>query len=193
MELIYQLPDEKVKVAEIVSLIPEAWSWIDGKLLATRELYEQDAVAMNTQLFLSRSYLIKPTIRGSLDAPYEEQQSFTETFIEPRIIDVLLRGKLFSSIDFDTAGFEKSLPMHTVREIAREFILKGYKGQIGAYSGHQNNNQYDNPERLHISHYERKITLQWKREFLGSRKNLDDIIQGFRVLHFKRLQPRETE
>jgi hypothetical protein len=201
-KLIYELPEDKV--AKIINSIPSNWRWVDGFLIAPKKLYEEGKIAENTRLKISRFYSIKPTIIGYNDAPFEEEAERKEGLIAPKLTDILLKGKLFSSIHFDEAGFETAeYNIDTVKELAIGFIQKGYKGWIRGYSGYRNNNKYDNPEKLCISnsHTEESfdnpampphIELEWDKEYGGKRENLSKIINTIEKFGLKELQLQEA-
>lgn len=187
-KLLYELPTDNRKVAVIVDAIPSDWCWIDGFLGAPRLLYEQRRVAHNTGLLISRFYSIKPTIIGVDDVPFEDIYTLRERnqgLIVPQINDIVLRGKLHSSVRFDEAGFQTpQLPLSAVKELAREFILLGYKGWMSAYSAYKNNHKFDNPERVSFTHSHTPggtitnpsplpphISLKWDEKFGGIREN----------------------
>lgn len=201
--LIYELPEEKEKVAEIVDSIPSKWCWIDGGLTAPRSLYESGRIAKNTRLFLGRFYSIKPTLIGAHDVPYGEKfMGDKDKTVTPAIRDIVLEGKLVSSVRFDTAGFEThadGITVETVRELAAGFIRLGYKGCIQAYSGYDDNNRCDNPESFSLTHYttirsmfDREepphVRLDWDPKFCGKRENLEGMISVFSKMGLKELK-----
>jgi len=202
----YELPRKKEGVVEVVKAIPSGWSWIDGYLSAPRELYEQNQIAPNTKLVISRFNSIRPTIRGADDVPYEDSRVRRETKkdLNPSIIDIAIRRKLFSSVSFDEAAFQDDpMRMSALKKLIEGFIGLGYKGWIGAYSDHQNNNKYDNPETLSFQHFGQgssfmnpvelppHICLTWKEKHGGKRENLDEIIRVLEKLELKKFQPQE--
>ena len=204
-KLIYELPEDNIeKIAKCINAIPSNWSWVDGCLTAPKKLYEQGKIAENTRLNISRFYSIKPTIIGYNDAPFGEKAARKEGLIAPKLIDIILKGKLYSSIDFYEAAFETSeCNMDTVKELAIGFIEKGYNGVILAYSGYNDNNKYDNPERFGIStsHTEESfhspampahIKLTWDKEHGGKKENLKEIIKTIEKLGLKELKLQEA-
>ncbi len=195
------MPQDREAVAEIINSIPPNWCWIDGNLSATRELYHSGQVAENTQLFISRFYSIKPTIIGSDNVPYEDGYSMRERkegVILPKISDIILRKKLFSSVSFDEAAFEsRQISIDLVKELAEGFILLGYKGWIDAFSGYKDNSKYANPERFCLTHAPKKcgtgvlppnISLFWNSKFGGKRENLDRIVIRLEKLRLKQIE-----
>lgn len=204
--LCYELPQDREAVAEIVRAIPSNWCWIDGQLSATRELYQRGQIAENTRLFISRFYSIKPTIIGSDDVPYEDDGSARirkEGIILPKISDIILRKKLFSSVSFNESAFESNgVPMDLVKELAEGFIQMGYKGWIDAFSGYENNHKYDNPERFSLTYASERcgsvllppnISLCWNPKFGGKKENLDGIIIQLEKLRLKQIEIPEND
>ncbi|MEK6938714.1 MAG: hypothetical protein AABX04_06740 [Nanoarchaeota archaeon] len=203
-ELFYELPQDCEAVAEIVKSIPSTWCWVNGFLAATREMYESGQIAENTRLFISRFYSIKPTIIGVDDVPYENLNTLRDRkqgFV-PQISDVVLKGKLVSSVGFDEAGFENEIfSMNRVKELAAEFIQRGYKGWISAYSGYENNHANDNPEKFSLTHSSGKkgfetdssilpphVSLQWDPRYGGKRENLDGMVTRLEELGLRSLK-----
>lgn len=203
-QLLYELPEDREAVAEIVRAIPSGWRWVDGYLSAPRELYRSGKVAGNTRLVISRFYLIKPTIIGADDVPYEDEKSLRKTeqgLLIPRIADVILRGKLCSSVSFDEAGFKPGeISIDAVKELAGEFIRRGYKGRLHTYSGYQNNNKYDNPETFSFTHARTgggtivhprplppHISLEWDPRHGGKREHLESIIAELERIRVRQL------
>jgi len=205
-KLLYELPQDREVVAEIAKAIPSDWCWVDGCLSAPRALYESGQVAQNTRLSISRYHSITPTIVGVDDVPYEDEHYLRKRKqgIISQINEVVLKAKFFSSVSFDGAAFEtRDSSIDTVRELAAEFIKRGYKGWINAYSGHNRNNKYDNPERFSFTHAHTRggtitdptplpphISLQWEPKYGGNRENLDEIIAKLEKLG---LRPFEVQ
>ena len=204
-KIIYELPEDNIeKITKCINAIPSDWNWVDGFLIAPKKLYEQGKIAENTRLNIGRFYSIKPTIIGYNDAPFGKEEARTKGLIAPKLTDIILKGKLYSSVHFDEAAFETSeYNMDTVKELAIGFIEKGYKGRIEAYSGYRNNNKYDNPETLGIStSYTEKsfhslampahIELEWDKEHGGKKENLSKIIKTIEELGLKELKLQEA-
>lgn len=201
-EIIYELPEEKGGLIEIIDSIPSNWSWIDGGLTPTKQLYGIDKIAKNTRLRISRWYSIKPTIIGVDNVPFEEERGLRERkeFVIPDLFGALCEGKLFSSVHFDEAGFETpEISIGIVKKFVRYFLELGYKGWISAYSGYRNNHKYDNPERFHFSHYHQgtsvfgpelppHISLEWEEEYSGKKENLSQIIKKISSLNLKEIK-----
>lgn len=205
--LCYELPTDPDTVAYIVRAIPSGWKWIDGGLIAPRKLYEQGQIAENTRLSLSRFYSIHPTIIGAHDVPYEDQHALQRSkMIVPKIDDVTLRRKFFSSVFFHEAGFEtKEVTMDTLKELIEGLLRLGYKGSIHAFSGYRNNHKYDNPERFSFTHASTKggtfinpsplpphLSLAWHEEHDGKREHLDDLVHTIERVGLQELHPQEA-
>jgi hypothetical protein len=205
-KIYYEMPQKKEGVIEVVMAIPSSWSWVDGFLMAPKELYEQDQIALNTGLAVSRFYSIRPTIIGRDDVPYEDSlvRRKTKKDLNPSIIDIAVRRKLFSSVSFDEAAFQDHpLSMSALKKLILGLIGLGYKGWIQAYSDHKNNSKYDNPETLSFQHFGQgssfinpaelppHILLTWEEKHGGKRENLDEIIRVLERLELKKIQPQE--
>jgi len=207
-KLLYELPEKRKDLIEIVSSIPSYWSWIDGRLFATRELYNSGKIATNTRLFISRFYSIKPTIQGVHDTPYEDHpiDVIEGEIFGPKIHDVLFGGKLFSSVVFDEAAFDtpNKITMDMVKKLVEEFLRMGYMGWISAFSGFRNYNKYDNPESFNFQYGEREwptptskftaphISLEWNQEHFGKKENLEGILKVIKKLKLKEITLQNT-
>lgn len=198
-KLSYEFPSERKNVIELVRAIPSNWSWVDGYLYATKELYSSDRVAENTRLLISRFYSINPNIVGTDDVPFEEQDLRRERKprSNPKITDIVLRHKLFSSILFDEAAFETpEISIETVKELAEGFIGMGYKGWIHSYSGYRDNNKFANPERYYFNHdYQgspASVSVEWDEGNGGKKENLEGILKIIQSLSLKELKEIEV-
>jgi hypothetical protein len=191
-KIIYELPQEKEKVAEVIACIPSNWKWVDGYLSAPRDGSCQ--ISENTQLLISRFYLSTPTIVGRRSPSYKDWPLYRDWEREsklgliPKLGEIFIEKKLFSSIRFDEAAFEappfeeKQITMDDIRSLAQYFIKEGYMGWINAYSGHKNNYKYNNPERFALSHSDWLIKLEYCERYSGSKKNLEGIMENFSKL-----------
>lgn len=205
-KIYYEMPRKKEDVVAVVKAIPSGWSWVDGYLIAPRELYDQGQIALNTRLVISRFGSTRPTIVGKDDVPYEDSLNRRELKkdINPRIIDIAVKRKLFSGVSFAEAAFQdRPMQMAYLKELIEGFIGLGYKGWISAYSDHKNNSKYDNPETLSMQHFGDKacflnpvdlpphICLTWEEKHGGKRGNLDEIISTLEKLGLRKFQPQE--
>jgi len=191
-QIIYELPQEREKVVEIVKCIPSTSTWIDGYLIAPRDLYQRCQIAENTQLLISKPPY-QPnelTIIGADNVPYEDEHRDREKKeVYTNINDIVIKQKLFSSIKFQEAAYKtgKCLPeltMDAVKELIQHFIIKGYSGWITA------TDLYDNPDRFAIKHADRTIELMWGIDPHSPKRENLDIIVNFEKLGINRLYKR---
>ena len=189
--LTYKLPEDKETVARVVELIPPNWSTFSGVLRAPLAFYEKDKVAKDTQLVISRFYSVHPTIVGwKNDLPYEhwtlEKIVHTPKQCEPRLVDVLVRGKMFSSVLFDSPGYDEDVKLDVAKEIAAGFVRRGYKGSLYGVR-RQNDYESSQAEDMMINHPSSRITLEWNEGNGGSRANFAAIEKSLRELEVEKL------
>ena len=194
-KLYFELPDNPEVAIEIVKAIPSDWCWVDGGLVAPKELYERGKIAEDTELVLSRFYSIKSTIIST-------KKSEGHLTFPVKLDEIFLEGKLPSSVYFDEAGFDKySISIDMVKKIAVGYIQKGYKGWLRSFSGYRDNSKYDNPEDLSLNQFPERggsfisprpmpshVVLAWDERHGGKRERLIPIISKLEQLGLKEFQ-----
>jgi hypothetical protein len=199
-EVIYKLPRERDKVAEIVKAIPSGWRisgcWrISGRLYAPRELYEKNQIAGNTRLTISRYG--NASVAHELDLPYEDEIENKDIFFRmeneknrvPRVDDVIFGRKSVSSFCFDLV--EEEMISDIVKELAQGLIKMGYKGWISARN-FIGNSLTEYREGLTLSHYFNTISLEWNELYDGKKENLDEILNVIKSLELELCEEKVT-
>jgi hypothetical protein len=183
-ELIYKLPRERDKVAEIIRAIPSSW-YIEGCLFAPRELYEKNQIAENTRLNFSRSTRVY--ITHELDLPYEDEIENKDDFSRmrneknrvPRIDEIVLERKLFSSVRFDLYSEQSGREtVEIAKELAKELIKKGYKGWIFA------RDSLDTAS-FNLNCRSNTVSLRWDEAHDEERENLNGILNVIKSLELE--------
>ncbi|MEK6841034.1 MAG: hypothetical protein AABX45_00370 [Nanoarchaeota archaeon] len=197
------MPEDIIDQIRVIETIPSNWAGIYGSLNAPTELYKKGRVAENTRLHISQFYDIHKTIIGADDVPYEDARQIRkkkEGCIKPNINDILLRGKLFSSIVLDNAAFKtEDITIEDLKEILVQYIGRGYKGSLIVCSGFYNNNEFDNPERFYFDHFQSKsffhkeiipphVVLEWNEGYGGKKEDLETMIKSFEKIGLRELQ-----
>jgi len=196
-KLSYEVPEKREDWAEVAESIPSNWCWVNGFLTAPKKLYEEKRIAENTRLVIEE-FSKSPFIKGADDVPYEDiniHRREREHLFFPRVVDVILRGKLCSSISFTHVGYERDRDnIEMVKELSSGLIKEGFMGYMKAYSGYEDNKEFHNPETFSFGvaylggNTPRYINLEWDERYGGRRENLNEIIERLERLRLKELQ-----
>lgn len=138
---VYSFPHSLDLLLGVVDLFPDE-GIVEGRLMATRAMYNSQSIAKNTALHYDlerRAFSIK----GFQDVPFEEASP--DLNLTPREEDVpdvasLLSGKLPSSIVFEFYGYVRlrqgdSSMMPMARNTVSTALGLGYKGCVRARDG----------------------------------------------------------
>jgi hypothetical protein len=179
----YQLPESDLDVARVVEAIPSRFKWVAGRIFAPQKLYEEGEIAMDICLEFASNPGEKILV-GMHDVPFERlpENGYQQrpNFGSLNSYNLLFGRKLVSSVAFKKLGKDSGSRFNDeTRILASEFLKRGYKGYITAFSG--NDDVYgSNPEVLHIQHatpwQTPNITLHWYEMFGGNREGLDELI-----------------
>jgi hypothetical protein len=186
--IIYELPEDKEIAAKIVDLFPLG-CWIHGHLVATQELYAKNEIAEDTALVIGRDTF---DIVSRKEQPFEREESGMDQSSHPRIVDVLARKKLFSSIYFRDAGFMSNKIRKGAHDLASEFIRIGYKGNLDIPTDFVDNASGHNPETFVLSHYSNEVRLSWYSEYSGHKEKFESIEKDFKNLGVKKLSEGDS-
>jgi hypothetical protein len=197
-ELVYKLPVESEKVAEVVEAFPSgpAW-WIVGMLYATRELYQRSMIASNTRLTISS---VDIRITRASDIPYEDEvivkpiRSFQAVYPEyndvlfrkertfPRVDQIFFGTRMFSSVRFEYVEGEEAIGC--AKNLAQECIKSGYKGYIAAIN--QSAATVTSFTELYsINHFRNEIFIKCNGECVGGKENFNRILNVVKSLELE--------
>ena len=135
------LPRDCKKVVEAIDLVPFSWTYVNGYLTAPYSLHESGLVVPNVRLLVSSKPFRVSNVEAN-DPPYEsfiDHEQIGKVKIEKpfsaRVNEVILYGKLQSSLFFDKVSVSgKEVIIDDLKELAKNFIEKGYKGRLSFHS-----------------------------------------------------------
>lgn len=205
--LIYELPTEMEIVAEVVRALPSDWLAFEGILFAPRELYLQERIVKNTRLRLSNSHYFNPIIDAVDDVPFELlnwKRKENKSIRVPNFYGLFVEGKYPSSIEFDDVNgtVKYGIALSQARDLASEFIRRGYKGTVRARTADLDDYGICNGQKFGLWHYRpdfeksvknyllNTVILEW-HDIHGSKENLTTLIEEFEKLGLKQLPSRE--
>lgn len=135
------------QIAQIVSAVPADWCWLDGALEAPQKLIGAGRVHPDA------GYVLGGFVeRGFKLASLHEHLHGRREYESIRRVDthgIVTSPRLPAFVEFDEAGYREkfALPFSEVVRIAADLVRQGYLGGLSFYSGFEDNNKYDNPER----------------------------------------------
>jgi len=185
-ELFFEIPNDVEIMVKIIEAIPSDWAWIDGMLVAPKDLIDSGSAKENTGFTLKRFHDIGPTIIGSYNKERNERN-------HPDLYAIMVEHKLPGFVTFDEAGYECDIATFEVaKRIASGFVRKGYLGSLCFFQDCYANRKHQNPASCWISFKIRKVEIKWHGNYGGKEESVAPIITVCRSLKLKEHAPEKS-
>lgn len=180
VRLFFKLPDNSIKVADLLESVSNSWKHMRGRVRATKRLQDTGRIVGGTGV----------RICGARDCRIVGARKDDGTISEPNIFSLLITSLLPEFVDFEV-GLNEAENIQSVKAVAGGFVISGYEGSLLFGKSIPNEQEFESPYSAECSFelspwvgqsdeecgdQPARMRLGWNEQNDGSREDIKTIL-----------------